>query len=183
MRTRTEALLLLLRVCPRSYSRREPRRWSVVFALYAGKANSVSPVPARIAPQGGETREHRCDFTASASFLHRENDLSLPFARGERFGDFGRLYHRRLRVPALAKLAGRASRTHPPLRHTERCVLAEPFNNIKKQGWGQFFFCRFHPQPATPPRSTKSGSIYTAGDASFRAHSRNDVFTRRGHVR
>ena len=46
--------VVLLRVCLRSNLRREPRRWSRVFQYFTGKANSVSPVPARIALQGGE---------------------------------------------------------------------------------------------------------------------------------
>jgi hypothetical protein len=46
--------ILLLRVCLRSKLRREPRRWLGVFLYFTGKANSVSPVPARIALQGGE---------------------------------------------------------------------------------------------------------------------------------
>src|SRR5204863_6672544 len=33
------------------------------FRFYTGKANSVSPVPARIALQGGETRELRCEIS------------------------------------------------------------------------------------------------------------------------
>ncbi len=45
---------VLLRVCLRSNLRREPGRWLGVSPRLAGKANSVSPIPARIALQGGE---------------------------------------------------------------------------------------------------------------------------------
>jgi hypothetical protein len=53
-RERTKALLLLLRVCLRSNLRRKPGRWPGVSPHVAEKANSVSPVPARIALRGGE---------------------------------------------------------------------------------------------------------------------------------
>jgi hypothetical protein len=57
---RTEALVL--RVCPRSHLRRETGRWPRVLpSIPKGKAGSVSPLPARIALQGGETRGRRCD--------------------------------------------------------------------------------------------------------------------------
>ena len=45
---------VLLRVCLRSNLRREPGRWPGVSPRLAGKASSVSPIPARIALQGGE---------------------------------------------------------------------------------------------------------------------------------
>ena len=45
---------VLLRVCLRSNLRREPGRWLGVSPRFAGKASSVSPIPARIALQGGE---------------------------------------------------------------------------------------------------------------------------------
>ena len=50
----------------------------------------------------------------------------------------------------LAKLADRdLPLTHQPLTHTDRRVLAEPFKDNKKPGWGQRIqphpSCRFHP--------------------------------------
>jgi hypothetical protein len=76
-------------------------------------------------PPRWRTRGHRCD-------------LSLPFARKERFRE--PVWPANCAWPwdQLRQLQpDRAFPTPPPSRHTNRDVLAEPFNNSKKSGWGQ----------------------------------------------
>jgi len=128
---------LLLRVCLRSTSRREPRRWLVVFAPYAGKANSVSPVPARIALQGGETREHRCEIPLPRLSFTRGAMCPCPSQEKSCFRTLAALAPRGPQDLTLPSLLTGTSRYAPPSTHTERRVLAEPFKDNKKQGSGQ----------------------------------------------
>jgi len=99
--TRTEAPLLLLRVCLRSNLRREPGRWPFVFLLFPGKADSVSPFPARIALQGGER--------AGADAMY----LSTPSTKTCRWGPD---YPRKKRATSGTYLAGKPHLARGPTR-------------------------------------------------------------------
>jgi hypothetical protein len=129
---------VLLRVCLRSNLRREPGRWPGVFPHLAGKANSVSPVPARIALRGGER--------AGAVAICLSTPATKTCRRGPRLplqekSDSGSLSGQ----PTAPDLGNqrrqlqpdRAAPTPPPSRHTDKGVLAQPFNNSKKSVWGQ----------------------------------------------
>ena len=91
----------------------------------AGKADSVSPFPARIALQGGETRGRRCD-------------VSLPSARRRHFRELIRpVVHTWPLEPSPATNA-RLNRPYAIRAQTRQIrVLAEPFNNNKKWAQGQ----------------------------------------------
>jgi hypothetical protein len=135
-RTRTEAPVAASRLPSFHY---QTRTGTVIGRPYCG-ANSVSPVPARIALQGGETREHRCDLSPSRLSITRVGNVSLPLTRKELKG---------LRLPHFPQPPGISDRyccrnpvTCLVLKHTERHVLAEPSKDNKKQGSGQFFFAR-----------------------------------------
>jgi len=123
-RMRARKPSMLLRVCLRYHLRREPGRWPGVYPMIPGKANSVSPIPARIALQGGE---------------RADSDAICPCPPQEE-SDLQDLYGRQ-NAPDLekqpAKTPGKVSCTPLPLQGTAPSVLAEPFNNNKKAGQGQ----------------------------------------------
>jgi hypothetical protein len=129
---------VLLRVCLRSNLRREPGRWPGVFPRFAGKASSVSPIPARIALQGGERASADAIDLSTPPTKTRRWGPRLPFARKEQFlgsawpANFARPWDQPRQLQP-----DRAFPTPPLSRHTNRGVLAEPSNNNKKSGWGQ----------------------------------------------
>jgi hypothetical protein len=140
-----------------------------------GESQLRFAVPARIALQGGE-RASAVAISAicplpqatSAQFVSRvQSRLSLPSARGERTPGpvwAGILSPWPTDQPGSVSLPSPAVRTISPSRHTERDVLAEPFNNIKKPGRGQRFtpslwnFTKrrllFSPNDAAPDQGT-----------------------------
>ena len=129
---------VLLRVCLRSNLRREPGRWLGVSPRLAGKANSVSPIPARIALQGGERASADAIYLSTPSTKTCRWGPRLPFARKEQFPGSVWPANCAWHWDQLRQLQpDRAFRTPPLSRHTNRGVLAEPFNNSKKSGWGQ----------------------------------------------
>ena len=74
---------VLLRVCLRSNLRREPGRWPGVSPRLAGKASSVSPIPARIALQGGERAGADAIYPCPSQEKSDSGDLSgRPTAPG-----------------------------------------------------------------------------------------------------
>src|ERR1700739_13831 len=102
------------------------------FRFYTGKANSVSPVPARIALQGGETREHRCDISLPRLSFTR-SERCVPALRKRRA--IRGLWPLSLLAapgtdPRQTCLPGSPVTRHP-LAHTDRRVLAEPFKDNK----------------------------------------------------
>jgi hypothetical protein len=117
---RTRAQPLMLRVCFRSLLRREPRRWQVVRSC---GARSVSPVPARIALQGGE----RAGADAMTHSPPQERATSVTCLAG----------HLALPGTNLSSKAGTGCPYATANEHTRSLVLAEPFNNNKKPRRGQ----------------------------------------------
>ncbi len=138
-RTRTEAQVAASRLPSFHF---QTRTRTVIGRPYRG-ANSVSLVPARIALQGGETREHRCDrrLTVFPSF-----GLAICPCPSQEESTSG-LWPLHFRGPRDQNPAN--FRTGEPryasspsafFAHTGRRVLAEPSKDNKKQGSGQFFF-------------------------------------------
>ncbi len=129
---------VLLRVCLRSNLRREPGRWLGVSPRLAGKANSVSPIPARIALQGGERAGADAMYLSTPSTKTCRCGARLPSARREQLrGPARRENLTWPRGPTRPLMPDRVAHTHSSSRHTKRCVLAEPFNNNKKCERGQ----------------------------------------------
>ena len=89
-------------------------------------------------PPRWRTRGRRCDV-----FLHPVDELlslgaRLPSARRRRLSGTCLAGKPHLaREPTCPMLPDLVAHTYPALRHTEECVLAEPFNNSKKLERGQ----------------------------------------------
>jgi hypothetical protein len=100
---------------------------AVRSAAFRGKADSVSPVPDRIALQGEERADSDaicpCPLQEKSDSGNLSGRLSTPS-----LGD----QHRQLQL-------GWATRTLSPLGHTDDAVLAELSNHNKKLGRGQRF--------------------------------------------
>lgn len=129
---RAEALGMLLRVCllPISDENRDGDRTPA-----GGRVNSVSPVPARIALQGGETRGRRSDYQQSSGNLANS---ACPCPQQDK-GEFGTCLARPT-APGPGSLAANrrvAPSTPHRLSHGKRGSLANPIHNIKKPGRGQ----------------------------------------------
>jgi hypothetical protein len=130
---RTEALRLLLRVCllPISDENRDGD-WTPA----GGRVNSVSPVPARIALQGGETRGRRSD--CEQILRNARETCFVPALRKTR-AKFGTCLAGSLRLTQANPAAGwRASCPTTLLRltHAKRGLLAKPFQQYQETGAG-----------------------------------------------
>jgi hypothetical protein len=151
LRTRTEALKLLLRVCLRSHLRREPGRWPCVSLFFSGESRLRFAGPGSHSPPRWRTRERRSDFSDSTPSgaippVHCWLEFcfwTLPFARKERFWGLIRPAMLRLALESTrAHILSGAVRTSFSLRHTEKNVLAEPSYNNKNSMTGQCFRLR-----------------------------------------
>jgi len=115
------------------------------FPAPCGQSQLRFRVPARIALRGGERAGAVAICPCPPQEESRFGDLSGrstapgPAASGLIAPDLGAPgLEDRLPSPA----ARRAAHTQPPLRHTHRCVLAEPSYHIKNRGRGQLFPAR-----------------------------------------
>jgi hypothetical protein len=127
-RRRTQALFVLLRVCLLHPLRREPRRWPSAHPPGADQAGSVSPVPARIALQGGATRGHRCD---SSDPRPRKKRANFRILSGRMTAHGPGPFHAPL-------TGGEDPRAPETLAKRAGALLPNPLNHIRKAGRGQF---------------------------------------------
>jgi hypothetical protein len=75
----------------------------------------------------------------------RRSDLSLPLQEKSDSGDLsGQVIASGLGNQHRQLQPDRPAPTPPPSRHTDKGVLAQPFNNSKKSGWGQMSLPRPH---------------------------------------
>ena len=116
---------LLLRVCLRSYLRREPGRWPGV-SNFCGKPTPY-PSSGPHSPPRWRTRGRRCDLPLPLQ--EKSNFWSLS---GQPIAPDPGNQPRRL-------LPDRAAPAPLTSKHTNRDVLAEPSNNTKKPRLGQTY--------------------------------------------
>ena len=114
---------VLLRVCLRCNLRRETGRWPSVFLLRKSRLRFAASGPH--SPPRRRTRGRRSDLSLP---LQEKSDSGIMSGQPTAPG----LGNQRPQLQPVRPVP-----TLPPSRHTDRGVLAQPFNNSKKSGRGQ----------------------------------------------